>query len=141
MQQAQWDDMLSQAKKAAAKAHCPYSQFQVGASLLADDGKIYTGFNLENSAFPSSICAECCALCNAVANGATSIKAAIVYTPTDQFCYPCGNCRQTLSEFAGDIPIQIHCDKAEHESTSLAILLPANFSAENFETVGSGDNA
>lgn len=102
--------LLNLAKKAANNAYVPYSDFKVGAALLAESGKVYTGCNIENSSFSATICAERTALCKAVSEGERSFKALAVCAFKGNtevaLCYPCGVCRQTLSEFCkGDMTV------------------------------------
>jgi len=124
-------DMLGKkealAKQAAANAYCPYSCFQVGTAILGDDDHIYTGCNVENAAYGSTICAECTAIGRAVTAGVKTIKAVLIYTPTEHHTFPCGNCRQTLNEFATDIPVYLSCDQKSRYHTTLKALLPDSF--------------
>lgn len=94
-----YEEMIESAKKAAENAYVPYSHFPVGACILADSGKTYTGCNFENSSYGLTICAERNAVGTAVANGERKIKAIAVVSPKMKKCTPCGACRQVLSEF------------------------------------------
>src|SRR5689334_4940651 len=84
-------------------AYAPYSNYLVGAALLAADGKIYTGCNVENAAYPSTICAERVAVTKAVSEGSRSFTAIVVVTANGGF--PCGTCRQVMNEFAPDAQV------------------------------------
>lgn len=95
-----YDELLSQAHKVMEKAYCPYSHFQVGACILGDNNEYYTGCNVENASFGATICAERGAMMKAVADGCTHIKAIAIVSSSGDFTYPCGICRQFLSEFA-----------------------------------------
>ena len=91
-------------------AYAPYSGFRVGAALLCADGRIFTGCNVENAAYPLCTCAERTALCAAVAQGARQFAAIAIAGGRDedcaQPCMPCGGCRQNLAEFCGpDFPV------------------------------------
>lgn len=102
--------LLNEAKKAAMNAYVPYSNFRVGAALLTDSAKVYSGCNIENASFSATICAERTALCRAVSEGERNFKALAVCAFKDEkevpLCYPCGVCRQTLSEFCKpDMPV------------------------------------
>ena len=105
---SEFDKLFAAASAARAKAHAPYSNYAVGAALLADDGEIYAGCNIENAAFPEGWCAETTAIGHLVMGGAKRIvKAVVVAERIDRdrvaggrFCTPCGGCRQRLSEFA-----------------------------------------
>jgi len=95
--------LLSEAKEARKNAYVPFSGFTVGAALLTKDGKIYRGCNIESSVMSPSLCAERVALAKAISEGEKDFLAiAIVGAPKDEeakdSCYPCGVCRQTLSE-------------------------------------------
>lgn len=95
-------ELINYAKKAMNNAYAPYSNFCVGAALLTDDGTVYTGCNIENSSFGATICAERTAAVKAVSEGHRRfIKIAIV-SKTGGYTYPCGICRQFLSEFSDE---------------------------------------
>ena len=95
---------------ARTHAYAPYSGFRVGAALLCEDGRIFTGCNVENAAYPLCTCAERTALCAAVSQGARHFLAIAIAGGTDedctQPCAPCGGCRQNLAEFCDvDFPV------------------------------------
>ena len=124
--------LVNEAIKARDMAYSPYSQFCVGAALLCDDGSIYTGSNIENSSFSATICAERVALFKAVSEGKRNFLAIAVAgakqgeTPSKP-CYPCGVCRQVLSEFCKeDFKIYIVTENEASEYT-LSQLLPCSF--------------
>ena len=110
------------------KAYCPYSGFPVGAALLCKDGSVFTGCNIENAAYGSTICAERTALVKAVSEGHREdwIKLAVAGLSEDH-CWPCGPCRQMLFEFAPDLTIL--AANREHDFVSLPLceLLPHGF--------------
>ena len=118
---------VKEAFEAKEKAYAPYSNFKVGAALLCGDGRVYKGCNIENSSYPVTICAERVAVGNAIADGNRNFKA-IVITGGDDYCYPCGMCRQTLAEFA-DSDFKIVLAKSENETKvyKLSELLPECF--------------
>jgi cytidine deaminase len=94
------------AENAAEGAYAPYSGYKVGAALLAKDGKVYTGVNIENSSFGATICAERTAAVKAISDGHRSFKALAVAAPgTGAPSWPCGMCRQFLFEFGGEIRV------------------------------------
>ena len=99
-------ELFSAAVKAAENSYSPYSHFRVGAALMAADGRIFTGCNIENASYSLTNCAERTAVFKAVSEGVTKFKAiAIAGSATDDFskpCAPCGACLQVLSEFCGD---------------------------------------
>ncbi len=95
--------LLQKAKEARKMAYAPYSGFTVGAALLTKEGKVFTGCNIESSVFSPSLCAERVALAKAISEGEKDfVSIAIVGAPKDEEpiepCYPCGVCRQVLSE-------------------------------------------
>ena len=97
-------ELVMEALKARKQAYCPYSGFAVGAALLCADGRIFTGCNIENAAYPATNCAERTAIFKAVSEGKTEFRAiAIVGGPKgkepENFCAPCGVCRQVMAEF------------------------------------------
>ncbi|HAY21313.1 MAG TPA: cytidine deaminase [Elusimicrobia bacterium] len=89
--------LVEAAKSAQKKAYCPYSRYPVGAAVLAESGRIYSGCNVENASFGLSICAERTAIFNAVMHGEKKIKAVCVAAKS---ATPCGACRQVIVEFA-----------------------------------------
>lgn len=111
------------------KAYVPYSHYQVGAALLTKSGKIYTGVNIENAAYPVTICAERVAIFKAVSEGEQDFVAMAVVTENAGFC--CGSCRQVLAEFGLDTLVLIADDQGRiaHELT-VSELLPGAFTGE-----------
>ncbi len=80
-------------------AYAPYSKFQVGAAILADDGKIYAGGNVENAAYPQGNCAEASAIAAMIYGGARQIEQILIMGQSSELVMPCGGCRQRLAEF------------------------------------------
>ena len=113
------------------KSYCPYSKFPVGAALLSADGRIFTGCNVENAAYGSCICAERTALVKAVSEGAREFVSLAVVGNSEDFCWPCGACRQMLREFAPNLEIIVGNGKRELTVTSLPELLPHSFGPES----------
>ena len=95
------DEALIQAARLAAQnAYVPYSEFRVGAVLVGADGNTYSGANVENSAYPTTVCAEAAAIAGAVSAGVRKIDTiAVACIDADEPGYPCGNCRQMMVEF------------------------------------------
>lgn len=115
------------------KAYCPYSGFAVGAALLAKSGEIYTGVNIENAAFTPTNCAERTAFFSAIAKGerdfvAVAIAGGKAGEEPEDFCAPCGVCRQVMREFCGDAFVIILAKPGEEKVYTLKDLLPQSFS-------------
>ena len=122
------DEMLEAAHLARARAHAPYSKFQVGVALLAEDGNIYAGCNIENTSYPEGRCAETSAISNMVMGGGQVVMAVVVVADHTPPITPCGGCRQRLKEF-GTAETRIHSADLDgiKQSFTLAELLPAAF--------------
>lgn len=127
MTETPWQALAEAAKAACAKAYCPYSEFPVGAAVLTADGAIASGCNVENASFGLSVCAERNAIFRAVADGATSIAALIIYTRTPEPVTPCGACRQVLAEFGPEVAIRSICAGPRRDDYTLNELLPHGF--------------
>ncbi len=119
--------MLIKAREAMEAAYSPYSHYRVGACLLCDDGSMYTGCNVENASYGLTNCAERTAIFKAVSDGHRSFKA-IAIAAKAMPPWPCGACRQVLSEFCEDLPILITWGEGEVLESSLNELLPHSFS-------------
>lgn len=119
--------LLSAAEAASHYAYSPYSKFAVGAAVLADDGRAFTGVNVENASYGLTICAERSAVFAAVAAGATRLVAVAIYTPTPKPASPCGACRQVLAEFGSDMQVFIGSQSDEVAEYKLDELLPHQF--------------
>ncbi len=123
--------LMEEAKKARLQAYAPYSGFRVGAALLCKDGTMYTGCNIENSAFSPTLCAERTAFAKAISEGKREFAAIAICGGKDDAsapCSPCGVCRQVMSEFCGpDFAVYL-IDPTEKISTiNLSSLLPLSF--------------
>ena len=119
------DRLMELARQAREKAYAPYSHYRVGAALLAEDGTVYTGCNIENAAYGHTMCAERTALFKAVSEGVRRFtKIAVAGSGSAPF--PCGACRQTLYEFAPELDVLVTWD-GNVRKTTLAALLPEGF--------------
>lgn len=125
--QIDWNSLTDAARQAGRQAYARYSNFPVGAALLAADGRVFTGCNVENASYGLTICAERVAVFSAVAAGAREIVAAVVHTSTTEPASPCGACRQVLSEFSDNMVVRMVCDGDDHAEYPLAELLPHSF--------------
>ena len=126
------DDLIAQAKQAAGNAYCPYSDYPVGAVILTEAGETFWGCNIENVSFGAGVCAERVAIGNAVANGFTAFTALAIYHDGDDLPYPCGICRQFLSEFGLDMDIIVATEET-YEVFSLASLFPHAFDTKEIK--------
>jgi cytidine deaminase len=122
-----WEALIAAAAAARANAYAPYSRFPVGAALLMEDGSIHAAANVENCIPALSVCAERNAMSAAASAGLRKPLAVAVVTDTSPPSRPCGLCRQTLAEFAEDLPILVVNGQGEREETSLSRLLPERF--------------
>lgn len=96
------NELVSLAKKELKNSYSPYSGFKVAAALITKSGKVYTGVNIENSSYPATVCAERVALFKAISNGERGFEAIAIVCEKGDFCYPCGVCRQVMSEFCDE---------------------------------------
>lgn len=121
---------MQQAKAVQNHAFAPYSRFRVGAALLTSTGETYTGCNVENSSYSLSVCAERVAVFKAVSAGEKAFEAIVVVTDSEDFCPPCGACRQVLVEFAPKLSVIMMNAVGEARETTIQELLPEAFSAD-----------
>lgn len=130
------EELVKKAYEAQSYSYCPYSGFQVGAALLTQNGKVYTGCNIENAAFSPTNCAERTAIFKAVSEGETKFQAIAIVgnkkgAPEEEweFCTPCGVCRQVMLEFVDPQTFEILLGKGkEIRKFTLSQLLPESFS-------------
>lgn len=123
------DRLLKIARSVLKKAYCPYSKFHVGAALITQDGKIFTGCNVENVSYGLTICAERVAIFNAISAGHNKFKAIAISSSNDKPVYPCGACRQVMSEFVKDDKFVIFVDK-DSKNYKMNDLLPHSFTED-----------
>ena len=109
------------------RSYVPYSGFPVGAALLCADGSVYTGCNVENAAYGSTICAERTALVKAVSEGRRAFTAIAVAGNSADYCWPCGACRQMLYEFAPELTVLVARGDGDFVKLPLKELLPHGF--------------
>lgn len=123
-------ELISLANKSRKNAYVPYSNYRVGAALLGKSGKTYTGVNVENAAYPITLCAERVALFKAVSEGEREFEAISVVT--DNGGSPCGSCRQALAEFGLDIVVYIADGEGNLvQETTVNELLPGAFGQQH----------
>ncbi|MBI5050120.1 MAG: cytidine deaminase [Nitrospirae bacterium] len=123
--------LVREAEKSMKLAITPYSDFKVGASIATKREKIYTGCNIENPSLMLSICAEKVALLKALSDGERSFKAIAIVSNKQDYCYPCGSCRQILWEFARDIDVYL-AGSAGVKKYSMREILPYAFNKVSF---------
>lgn len=129
-------ELLSLAVNAMKKSYSPYSNCKVGAALLCNNGKVFTGTNIENASFSPTVCAERVAVFKAVSEGETEFSEIAVVGGKDGkingIFAPCGVCRQVLREFCDDdFPIILGESENEFKKVTLKELLPLSFSPDN----------
>jgi cytidine deaminase len=124
------DELVSVARAAAEASYSPYSHFRVGAVVVGEDGEMFTGANVENAAYPASSCAEATAISTAVSQGVRKISVvavACVDAKDVDGAYPCGRCRQIMSEFGVEKVIVSAGNGSEVREHTLDHLLPHQF--------------
>ena len=126
-----YSELIRAAAAARENSYSPYSHFRVGAALLCENGKVYTGCNIENRAYGPTNCAERTAIFKAVSEGERDFDAIAIVAGEKEtvWCYPCGVCRQVMAEFCEPDRFQIICGKSadEYRVFTLAELLPEMF--------------
>jgi len=125
------NQLIKKAINARRKAYAPYSKFKVGAALVAANGKIYTGCNVENSSYGLTVCAERVALFRAVSEGVKKFKRLVIVADTKKPCPPCGICRQALYEFSPNLEVVMANTKGKTKIVKLGVLLTHPFSLNN----------
>ena len=109
------------------RSYSPYSHFPVGAALECSDGTVFTGCNIENAAYGATVCAERTAIFKAVSEGHREFDTLVIAGRSDDFCVPCGTCRQVMMEFAPELTVICLNRKGESRKFALRELLPYGF--------------
>ena len=131
-------ELVNLAVKARENAYAPYSGFHVGAVLLADNGKVYTGCNIENASYGAAICAERTAVAKAVSDGAKKIMAIAIASDSLSETMPCGICRQVLSEFCTpDMPLYLSDRNGRFSDYTFDEILPHAFTKSDLARIQS----
>ena len=125
---------------AMGQAYAPYSRFRVGAALRSGDGRVVTGCNVENAAFPAGICAERAVVATAVVQGVREWEELVVVTEADQPTPPCGMCRQVLYEMAPGLRVTSLTTRGERATWRISELLPHPFTSGALEHHGAGQD-
>lgn len=123
-------ELVERALEMRRFSYAPYSHFRVGAALECEDGSVYTGCNVENAAYGSSLCAERTALVKAVSEGRRRFVRLAVVGDSADYCWPCGACRQMLREFGTDLEVLAANREGAYVAISLEELLPHSFGPE-----------
>ena len=121
------DELCRAAVAMLDRAYIPYSHFPVGAALECADGTVFTGCNIENAAYGCTICAERTAIFKAVSEGHRDFETLVIAGRSDDYCYPCGACRQFLAEFAPDMEVLSAMGGGRYVSNRLSELMPYTF--------------
>jgi cytidine deaminase len=129
-----YDILINKAYEAKESAYSPYSSFKVGAALMCADGSIYTGCNIENASYGATLCAERVAIGKAISEGKREFLAIAIVGSGNDYCYPCGICRQVMYEFCkSDFKIVLPLENNETRVMSLEELLPCSFTNKNMK--------
>lgn len=129
-------ELMKLAIEASENSYSPYSNFQVGAAILTDEGEIFTGANIENASYGATICAERTAAVKSISSGSKHFVAIGIFGKnkigeTEDLSYPCGICRQFLNEFAvSDMVVLVGRSEEDYEKYLLSELLPKSFGPE-----------
>lgn len=121
------EKLIEMARSSRDGAYAPYSNFHVGAALLTAKGKVYCGCNIENASYGLTVCAERVAIFKAISEGERHFTAVAVISNDEDYCSPCGACRQVLAEFGGHIKVYLCNNKGEYRMHTVSELLPASF--------------
>jgi cytidine deaminase len=122
-----WDALEREATAARSRAYAPYSRYTVGAALLGEDDRVYSGANVENASYGLCSCAERSAVAAAINAGVRRFRAIVVATGGPRAAAPCGICRPVLAEFAPSFPVRCISDGGDRLDTSVDALLPHAF--------------
>lgn len=125
------EELLAKAKEGMKHSYAPYSNFNVGAALLCRDGTVFTGCNIENASYGAAICAERTAMTKAVSEGYTEFEKIAIVCSAGTYAYPCGICRQFMSEFMPEGRVVLEDKTAGIREFSLNELLPGAFSRKD----------
>jgi cytidine deaminase len=125
--------LIDAATEARNCALATYSNFCVGAAVESDDGRVFTGCNIESAAYELTMCAERVTIWKALSDGARKFRRIVVVADTERLTPPCGACRQLIWEFCGDIPVVLANLRGQTETLQMSELLPRPFDAAFLE--------
>jgi cytidine deaminase len=123
------DHLVRAAREVRERAHAPFSGFKVGAAIEDENGRVFTGCNVENATYGLSVCAERAAVLKAISEGAGKLRRIAVVADTDRLTPPCGACRQILWEFCGDVELTMANLAGKQETVSIQRIFPRPFDA------------
>ena len=127
-----YKELILEALNARKNAYAPYSKFKVGAAVLMENGKIYSGCNIENASFGATNCAERTAIFKAVSDGLKEIKAIVVIGAESTHTYPCGICRQVIAEFSNEqTSVILAKNENDYIVKTLEEILPGAFTSKD----------
>ena len=126
-------ELVVWAKEAIEYAYSPYSKFTVGAAVLAKDGRVFTGCNVENASYGATNCAERTAIFKAVSEGYREFEAIAVVASSGDYASPCGICRQVLAEFMPDGKVILDSEEKGMVTYLVRELLPCGFSSKDIK--------
>ena len=127
------EKLVALAKEAMKNAYAPYSKFQVGAALLAKDGRVFTGCNVENASYGATNCAERTAIFKAVSEGYREFDAIAIVASSGDLASPCGICRQVLAEFMPEGKVILDSNEKGMVTYSVRELLPLGFTSKDIK--------
>src|SRR5687768_17848048 len=123
-------ELIDAATGARENAYAPYSNFQVGAAVETEDGKIYIGCNVESASYGLTVCAERVAIWKGISRGEKRFCCIAVVVDTEELTPPCGICRQIIWEFCGDVPVILSNLDGKTETIMMSELLPRAFDSK-----------
>ncbi|MES2203751.1 MAG: cytidine deaminase [Pseudomonadota bacterium] len=131
-----FDQMLLKAREILKHSYSPYSNFPVSCVIRTKNNKIFAGVNMENASFPQGICAESGTVAHMISAGEREIAEIVVCSQSNTLCFPCGGCRQVLSEFSDENTIVhiCHATSDDLHTTNMGTLLPHSFSKRELES-------
>ena len=127
------DNLFAKALDMRNYAYAPYSKLTVGAALLTENGRIFSGCNVENASYGLTMCAERIAVFDAISHARKDFKAIAIASPNDKFFYPCGACLQVMAEFSPDLDIYLINNSGAFVKRKLKEFLPYTFKLEKEE--------
>lgn len=128
-----YQGLIAAAARAREKAYAPYSRYRVGAAVLTEEGQIFTGCNVENIAYGSTICAERTAIVKAISEGYRRFKALAIVVDSDTLGIPCGACRQVIAEHAPNITIISANLAGDYKIYDFAEIFPVPFTRQHLD--------